>query len=125
MGACGCGDYVGEFTFPGPGDTVYSLAIYLGCIGCDQGPGITIHRHATEQGRQSWGVAEQAPLVFHDFGDGDGDACVPVLGLDTFRAIGKKIAHEEPDMADIITDDFVREIPGMVAATLAAYRAKP
>jgi hypothetical protein len=43
MGACGCGDYQGEFKFKGPGNITYVMQIYESCDYCDTPAGVILY----------------------------------------------------------------------------------
>ena len=125
MGACGCGDYQGEFQFPGPDGSIYSLAIYPGCDDCDQGPGIVIHRHVTEQGKVSWGARDQLALPFHEFGDGDGEAAVPILDLDALRgAICDASDDLDVDRQRELKHEIVTGLHSVVVGTIGEFRVR-
>ncbi len=123
MGQCGCGDYQGEFQFPGPGGSIYSLEVYPGCDYCDQGPGIVIHRHVSEDGKVNWGVREQFALPFREFGDGDGEAAVPILDLDAFRGAVRDASDDlDIDRQGELKHELTRALSDVVIGTLGEFR---
>lgn len=49
MGACGCGDFRGDFRFPAPDGDIYVLDMYSGCRDCHTPAGIVVYRFTKDQ----------------------------------------------------------------------------
>ena len=43
MGQCGCGDFQGDFRFPGPGNITYVVSVYPSCDYCQTPAGVVIY----------------------------------------------------------------------------------
>lgn len=48
MGECGCGDYAGEYKFPGPEGVMYSVGIYPACPYCYLPRTVVVYRHKAD-----------------------------------------------------------------------------
>ena len=73
MGACGCGDFQGDFKFQGPGDLVYVLQVYGGCEDCHTPAGVILYA-MTPEDQVLWDVSHIPDLEIRDEG-----SCIPVL----------------------------------------------
>ena len=67
MGACGCGDFHGDFQFPGPDEITYVLCVYPGCSHCDTPAGIVLYAMDDDDCTQ-WDVASIPVLDVRDVG---------------------------------------------------------
>lgn len=67
MGACGCGDFQGDFKFKGPGNDYYILQVYPPCAYCETPAGVIIYRMGkTDQ--TMWRVDEIPEVKILDIG---------------------------------------------------------
>ena len=71
MGVCGCGDFYGDYKFPGPGDITYVLQIYPSCNICHRPAGVVLYKFNPENVKQ-WDVEEIPDLEISNIGTGIG-----------------------------------------------------
>jgi hypothetical protein len=67
MGVCGCGDFNGDFKFPGPDGITYVLQVYPPCENCNTPAGVIIYSFNKDDCK-NWDVDEIPEL---DFGNGE------------------------------------------------------
>jgi len=120
MGACGCGDFHGEYQFPGPGDVVYAIGLYPSCKYCDTPAGVTLYRFDNGD-HEMFDVQHIPPMEFTDYGA----AFINVLGRDHLRSVIMGVLEgHKPDLgtidnaeADVLTDEILDQLPSIVRAT--------
>ena len=67
MGACGCGDFQGDFKFPGPGNITYVLQVYPPCNYCETPAGIILYAMSPDD-CNDWGVDAMPEINIKDVG---------------------------------------------------------
>lgn len=65
MGECGCGDYAGEYKFPGPEGVMYSVGIYPECPYCQAPRSLVVYRHSADD---DLFLPDVSPLPFQPYG---------------------------------------------------------
>lgn len=101
MGECGCGDFVGDFKFPGPGKDIYVLDVYPGCRDCDTPAGIVIYRFTPKEAGE-WGCERVEKLDISSIGTG-----IPVLDPNILKK--KMRAFAEPVKEEYDADGLVQD----------------
>ncbi len=97
MGACGCGDFSGDLTFPAPDGDMYVLDLYHGCEDCDASAGVVLYRFTREEAGR-WGIEkDRKPLDVPKDGIG-----IPVLDANVLRRLVAKEVNA--GLAEYISD---------------------
>ena len=79
MGECGCGNFYGDFKFPGPKGTTYSLSLYRPCRDCNTPAGIIITKHTDKD--DIFDIKGIPHLKFNEYKE----ACIPVFSPKKFK----------------------------------------
>ncbi len=110
MGSCGCMNFNPDAQFPGPDGSVYTIQIYRPCDYCETPLGIDIQRIDAE-GQEMWDTEGLPQLKFEQIDEGLHAALSTALHLDKLKERLKATldSEVEPDLLDVILDDFMRE----------------
>ena len=120
MGACGCGDFSGDITFPAPDGEVYVLDVYPGCEDCETPAGVVLYRFTPDEAKR-WGLEGAKPLKIGEEGTG-----IPVLDPDPLREMMTKEAASGVSelVAEIVADGLRNHFREAAMKTFEAWRKK-
>lgn len=120
MGSCGCGDGFGDFHFPGPGGTVYTLQVYRGCPDCETPLGVFLSRYKPEGAASlEWEEAlESPPAPWND----RNEVPVAILDPEALRKVlceylGADLGLNREDLEITLEDAFRECLPKALQAT--------
>jgi hypothetical protein len=117
MGSCGCGDFHGDWQFPGPGRDTYVLEVHPGCQDCGTAAGVMLYRFSPPEAR-TWGIDSPQTRVPGLPVDREGLG-VPVLDPKVLAELMAKWAG--PNVAEYDADGLVHD--GVRACFEDAVRA--
>jgi len=113
MGACGCGDFVPQYKFEGPGDTVYTLEVINGCRYCEEVPkGVVISQLNTED--QEMFCVDVVPDL--KFNDRDfKEAPIEIMSREWLTeklkaGLNGVLDDKSPEYLDIVVEELVQDI---------------
>jgi hypothetical protein len=104
-------DFMPDAQFPGPDGSVYTVQIYMPCNYCETPLGVDIQR-VDPEGQELWLVDDSVPqLEFRGLDLGIAAALTNVVDPQRLKGLLKTtlVDELEPDLLDVILDDFMRE----------------
>jgi hypothetical protein len=109
MGECGCGGSFGDFHFPGPDGTLYTLEVYEGCETCETPLGVALSRYTKHAPSGDLACVEALPEAPWNIRD---EVPLPLLDLDIVRSqLGEYLLagiHEVP--SEELDQEFVEDL---------------
>lgn len=106
MGSCGCGECVGQYKFPGPNNTWYTLEIYRPCNYCKTPLG-TIIRHFSGEDIEMFDIENLPDL---DFDKELNDSYIKILDTKALeKSMIENLVYEDGPVKEVCDVEDVSE----------------
>lgn len=76
MGTCGCGDYAGDYKFPGPEGVMYSVGVQPSCHYCQVPRTLVVYRHKADD--DFLPMVDDLPIQPYIAGEVEGEFAWPI-----------------------------------------------